>query len=89
MSTAIVSSKDQELEEMIRHLQTRMVYLEGRVAQLESGRNPYNPAWPATNPQDCINNRCPKCGITFSGVVGYVCASINCPKFLNVSCEVK
>jgi len=26
---------------------------------------------------------CPKCGITISGVMGYTCQSINCPKYYN------
>ncbi len=29
---------------------------------------------------------CPKCGIKISGVMGYVCASPNCPMFRNVTC---
>ena len=74
-----------ELEEMIRHLQTRMVYLEGRVAQLEAGRNPAwptNPVWPETK------SKCPKCGMTLGNVMGYVCAAIDCPTFPKVTSSV-
>jgi hypothetical protein len=28
---------------------------------------------------------CPKCGIIISGVMGYVCSSINCPTFYQAS----
>ena len=84
MSTAIVSSKDIELEEMIQHLQTRMVYLEGRVAILETNKNPVAPTyptWPA--PYPTINNsRCSKCGLILSNTMGYVCGDLYCPTFV-------
>jgi|SanBayMetagenome_1026888.scaffolds.fasta_scaffold48864_2 hypothetical protein len=32
--------------------------------------------------------KCPKCGISLSGVMGYVCSSPNCPTFPQVTCEV-
>lgn len=31
-------------------------------------------------------DNCPKCGMTLSNVMGYVCASPNCPTFPNVTC---
>jgi hypothetical protein len=31
---------------------------------------------------------CPKCGIKISGVMGYVCASPNCPTFPKITCGV-
>ena len=30
-------------------------------------------------------DKCPKCGITISGMMGYVCSSVNCPTFYTVS----
>lgn len=82
MSSAIVSDKDKELEEMIRHLQTRMVYLEGRVAQLESGRNPANPnpyQQPSYYPPISDGIKCVKCGMVIKGVSNYYCANMHCP----------
>lgn len=80
-------SSNEELEEMIRHLQTRMVYLEGRVAQLEAGRFPYsNPAWnPATHPTQYTKMQCPKCGMNLSNLTGYVCGDITCPTFMRAT----
>jgi hypothetical protein len=78
-------SSNEELEEMIRHLQTRLVYLEGRVAQLESGRYPYpvNPTWPTTPPGPFYHKpKCGKCGIELSNVMGYVCSDAYCPTFM-------
>jgi hypothetical protein len=78
-------SSNEELEEMIRHLQTKMVYLEGRVAQLETGRYPYpvNPTWPTTPPGPFYNKpKCGKCGIELSNVMGYVCPDAYCPTFM-------
>lgn len=85
-------SSTEELEEMIRHLQTRMVYLEGRVAQLESGRYPHQPIWPTTPPgwYPPTNNgggtRCVKCGMVWKGVMGYVCPDTYCPVQLKTTC---
>jgi len=79
-------SSNEELEEMIRHLQTRLVYLEGRVAQLESGRYPYpvNPTWPTTPPGPFYDKpKCRKCGMELSNVMGYVCPDTYCPTFMN------
>jgi hypothetical protein len=81
-------SSNEELEEMIRHLQTRLVYLDGRVAQLESGRYPYpvQPSWPTTPPGPFYHKpKCGKCGIELSNVMGYVCSDAYCPTFPNVS----
>ena len=81
-------SSNEELEEMIRHLQTRLVYLEGRVAQLEAGHRPYNPQpiWPTTPPGYYSKPKCSKCGMELSNVMGYVCAAIDCPTFMKVTC---
>lgn len=62
-------SSTEELEEMIRHLQTRLVYLEGRVGQLEAGHNP------------AVKSGCPKCGMKMTSPMGYVCAAADCPCF--------
>jgi hypothetical protein len=44
---------------------------------------PYTlPYEPLTKTKD----NCPKCGIKISGVMGYVCTSINCPTFPQVTC---
>jgi hypothetical protein len=48
-----------------------------------------NPAtWRLTQPltfSAVSADKCPKCGITISGVMGYVCSSINCPTFYQAS----
>jgi hypothetical protein len=62
-----------------------MVYLEGRVAQLETGRYPYpvNPTWPTTPPGPFYHKpKCGKCGIELSNVMGYVCSDAYCPTFM-------
>lgn len=85
-------SSTEELEEMIRHLQTRMVYLEGRVAQLESGRYPHQPIWPTTPPEwyPPTNNgggaRCVKCGKVWKNLTNYVCPDTYCPVQLKTTC---
>jgi len=33
-------------------------------------------------------DNCPKCGMTLSNVMGYVCASPNCPTFPYVTCGI-
>ena len=84
-------NSNEELEEMIRHLQTRLVYLEGRVALLEAGRYPYpvQPSWPTTPPGTFYAKpKCSKCGMELSNVMGYVCADTYCPTFMNVACGV-
>ena len=76
-------SSNEELEEMIRHLQTRMVYLEGRVAQLEAGHRPYYPQYPQPLPywsMRATNMGCSICGAGSNGeVMGYVCNHPKCP----------
>lgn len=82
-------SSNEELEEMIRHLQTRLVYLEGRVAQLEAGKYPYTPPYnpiPINYPHIYEKPKCRKCGMELSNVMGYVCAAIDCPTFLKTTC---
>lgn len=74
MNSKDVSEKDQELEEMIRHLQKRMVYLEGRVALLETNRSINYFTQPPIA-------RCPMCGIDLNKPMGYVCSATNCPSF--------
>ena len=82
-----MKNSPEELEEMIRHLQTRMVYLEGRVAQLEAGRNPaYIPQPSPFQPNFEPRNNCSKCGMKLDQVMGYVCSSPNCPTFPQVTC---
>ena len=75
-------SSNEELEEMIRHLQTRLVYLEGRVAQLEAGHRPYVSVHPTYYPKP----KCGKCGMDLSNVMGYVCADTYCPTFMKATC---
>lgn len=31
-------------------------------------------------------DKCPKCGITLTNPMGYVCPSLNCPVFLKATC---
>lgn len=33
-----------------------------------------------------VADKCPKCGITLSNPMGYVCSSVNCPTFLQTTC---
>lgn len=36
-----------------------------------------------------VNDRCPRCGITLSGVMGYVCSDPSCPTGLGpMTCKV-
>jgi hypothetical protein len=85
-----MKNSPEELEEMIRHLQTRIVCLEVRVAQLESGRNPAQPIWPMPPqnlpPQMQPSVRCVKCGMVWKGVMGYVCGDTYCPVQLKTTC---
>lgn len=84
-------SSIEELEEMIRHIQTRLVFLEGRVAQLESGKYPYTPPYnpiPINYPYTYEKPKCRKCGMDLSNVMGYVCAAIDCPTFPKITCSV-
>jgi hypothetical protein len=59
-----------------------MVYLEGRVAQLEAGKYLSYQPWPAPT----VKPKCSKCGMTLSDVMGYVCADTYCPTFPKVTC---
>ena len=78
-------SSNEELEEMIRHLQTRLVYLEGRVAILESARNNYINYVPAkTDP--FAHPICSKCGMSLKTVMNYTCVYVDCPSFPQVTC---
>lgn len=43
---------------------------------------------PLTFPQYDQRETCPKCGIKISGVMGYVCNSINCPAFYTATSSV-
>lgn len=38
---------------------------------------PYEPVIPTI--WDVSSNQCPKCGLIFSGIMGYVCSTPNCP----------
>jgi hypothetical protein len=71
-------SSPEELEEMIRHLQTKMVYLEGRITLLENKRYPNlsMEAWPSVDSIKCV-----KCGLVLSptAVVSFNCAQMHCP----------
>jgi hypothetical protein len=46
---------------------------------------PYVPYVPQ-KPQLNKISHCPKCGMRLEGVMGFVCASPDCPTFLNISC---
>ena len=53
---------------------------------LEEGKrhqnlNPVPSLWPTSLPEYQSKDKCPKCGITISGVMNYTCSSINCPTF--------
>lgn len=45
----------------------------------------FDPVWVTPT---SIRETCPKCGMKVSGVMGYVCASPNCPTFPQVTCGV-
>jgi hypothetical protein len=39
-------------------------------------------------PLSLMKDKCPKCGITISGVMNYTCSSINCPTFYQATSSV-
>ncbi len=39
-------------------------------------------------PLSLMKDKCPKCGITISGVMNYTCSSINCPTFYTATSSV-
>lgn len=41
--------------------------------------------WPGTTPDFNIKSSCPKCGMQISGIMGYVCTTLNCPTFPNIA----
>jgi hypothetical protein len=44
--------------------------------------------WRLTQPLTFSADKCPKCGITISGVMNYTCSSINCPTFYTATSSV-
>lgn len=73
---------------MIHQLQTKMVRLESRVAQLESGKYPYpaQPVWPMIVPGTMYGKlECPKCGRSLANLTGYVCSDNSCPTFMKAT----
>ena len=65
-------------------------FKDGFAAGLEEGKRHQNlnpvPYTRPYEPLDMTKDNCPKCGIKISGVMGYVCTSINCPTFPQVTC---
>lgn len=64
-------------------------FKEGFKIGLEEGKRNQNlnpvPYTQPYVPLSLMKDKCPKCGITISGVMGYVCSSINCPTFYQAS----
>jgi len=62
-------------------------FKDGFAKGLEEGKKLSQPqiGWPSTSPSFSAD-RCPKCGINISGVMGYVCHSPGCPTFPQVTC---
>ena len=63
-------------------------FKDGFALGLEEGKRNQNlnpvPSYypdPAKSPSVVLKETCPKCGITISGTMGYVCQSINCPTY--------
>jgi hypothetical protein len=60
-------------------------FKEGFKIGLEEGKRHQNlnpvPSLPSYQPLDMTKGKCPKCGITIGGMMGYVCSSVNCPTF--------
>ena len=55
-----------------------------RIKEIEKSiPEPYK--WPSTQPLTFSADKCPKCGITISGVMNYTCSSVNCPTFYTAS----
>jgi hypothetical protein len=64
-------------------------FKEGFKIGLEEGKRNQNlnpvPYTQPYEPLSMLKDKCPKCGITISGMMGYVCSSVNCPTFYTVS----
>ena len=64
-------------------------FKEGFKIGLEEGKRNQNlnpvPYTQPYVPLSLMKDKCPKCGITISGVMNYTCSSINCPTFYTVS----
>jgi hypothetical protein len=64
-------------------------FKEGFKIGLEEGKRHQNlnpvPYTQPYVPLSLMKDKCPKCGITISGVMNYTCSSINCPTFYTVS----
>lgn len=77
---------DKDIEDYIRQLEKRIVFLEGRVAMLEAERYKPVPSYPSpwkeppNMPTFDSMNKCGICGIDFGNKVwGYVCQHPKCP----------
>ena len=77
------ASKTQEQIDRIGALEKRLAELERRVKDLEPNRlgPPIVPVpFPEPNPfPSDDSSTCPKCGMKWSGVMGYVCPRTDCP----------
>ena len=77
------------LQEQIYNLEDTIRELEGRIAKLEQEKLPLVPIptpWPDPVPDLYGGTQCPKCGLVWSGVMGYVCPDSQCPIQLKVTC---
>ena len=74
----------------LQELQNQVYDLESKVERLLEEINQWKNTRPVPVPlYDPINNtdnRCSKCGIDWSGAIGYVCSDSNCPMQFKVTC---
>lgn len=81
----------QRLQVQIYELIDTIRELEARIEKLESERHPPPPPLPPMPtpylpPNTYGSSHCPRCGIDWSGPMGYVCYDDKCPMRFNVTC---
>lgn len=89
MKVITVTDKEQylkELAEIKEKLNSLTISVEWLVRNSLQQQKPYNPP-PHIPSYDPMNNICPKCGVDWSGVMGYYCSNTNCPKQLKVTSQ--
>lgn len=81
----IEQKKDKLFDEILDLLADKIV---DKLNEREIQKEPRVPWYPSPFPCEPIDNnylKCPSCGLDFSGTMGYVCPSENCPVQLKVT----